>query len=410
MSRIKLFTEVNNMERLAKRIRTISPSQTLAISAKAKAMKAAGESVINFGVGEPDFPTPDYIVEAGIEALRLGKTKYTPSAGLLELRRAVCEKFARDNGLEYEPSQIVVSNGAKHSIFNVCYALVDEGGEVIIPAPYWLTYPEVVKTCGGVPVYVYGDKRNGFKITPEQLEAAITPKTKLLIFNSPCNPTGAVYSEAEVRALAAVCEKHDIFVLSDEIYEKLVYGETRPFSMAAVSEKMKERTVTVNGVSKTYAMTGWRIGYLAAPKDIAKAIDSFQSHATSNPCSVSQYATIKALSSSEAAVEEMVARFARRRIAMVERISEMKDAYCVIPEGAFYAMLVVSGVYGKKFGNRVISDSVSFADTLLDAAKVAVVPGAPFGADDCVRISYSLSMEDMLEGLNRIDAFLGSLE
>lgn len=410
MSRIKLFTEVNNMERLAKRIRTISPSQTLAISAKAKAMKAAGESVINFGVGEPDFPTPDYIVEAGIEALRLGKTKYTPSAGLLELRRAVCEKFARDNGLEYEPSQIVVSNGAKHSIFNVCYALVDEGDEVIIPAPYWLTYPEVVKTCGGVPVYVYGDKRNGFKITPEQLEAAITPRTKLLIFNSPCNPTGAVYSEAEVRALAAVCEKHDIFVLSDEIYEKLVYGETRPFSMAAVSEKMKERTVTVNGVSKTYAMTGWRIGYLAAPKDIAKAIDSFQSHATSNPCSVSQYATIKALSSSEAAVEEMAARFARRRIAMVERISEMKDAYCVIPEGAFYAMLVVSGVYGKKFGNRVISDSVSFADTLLDAAKVAVVPGAPFGADDCVRISYSLSMEDMLEGLNRIDAFLGSLE
>ena len=398
------------MERLAKRIRTISPSQTLAISAKAKAMKANGENVINFGVGEPDFPTPDYIVEAGIQALRSGKTKYTPSAGLPELRRAICEKFERDNGLEYEPSQIIVSNGAKHSIFNVCYALVDEGDEVIIPAPYWLTYPEVVKTCGGVPVYVEGSKDNGFKITPEQLEAAITPKTKLLIFNSPCNPTGAVYSEAEVRALAAVCEKHDIFVLSDEIYEKLVYGETKPFSMAAVSEKMKELTITVNGVSKTYSMTGWRIGYLAAPKDIAKAIDSFQSHATSNACSVSQYATIKALSSPEAAVEEMVARFARRRIAMVERISEMQRAFCIIPEGAFYAMLVVSGVYGKKFGSRVISDSATFADTLLDAAKVAVVPGAPFGADDCVRLSYSLSMEDMLEGLNRIDAFLNSLD
>ena len=398
------------MERLAKRIRTISPSQTLAISAKAKAMKANGESVINFGVGEPDFPTPAYIVEAGIEALQKGKTKYTPAAGLPELRRAICEKFERDNGLEYEPSQIIVSNGAKHSIFNVCYALVGEGDEVIIPAPYWLTYPEVVKTCGGVPVYVRGKKKNGFKITPEQLEEAITPKTKLLIFNSPCNPTGAVYTEAEVRALAAVCEKHGIFVLSDEIYEKLVYGETKPFSMAAVSEKMKELTITVNGVSKTYAMTGWRIGYLAAPKDIAKAIDSFQSHATSNPCSVSQYATLKALNSPEAAVEEMVARFARRRIAMVERISEMKDAYCIIPEGAFYAMLVVSGVYGKKFGSRVINNSVDFADTLLDAAKVAVVPGAPFGADDCVRISYSLSMEDMLEGLNRIDAFLSSLE
>ena len=254
------------MERLAKRIRTISPSQTLAISAKAKAMKANGESVINFGVGEPDFPTPAYIVEAGIEALQKGKTKYTPAAGLPELRRAICEKFERDNGLEYEPSQIIVSNGAKHSIFNVCYALVDEGDEVIIPAPYWLTYPEVVKTCGGVPVYVRGKKKNGFKITPEQLEEAITPKTKLLIFNSPCNPTGAVYSEAEVRALAAVCEKHGIFVLSDEIYEKLVYGETKPFSMAAVSEKMKELTITVNGVSKTYAMTGWRIGYLAAPQ------------------------------------------------------------------------------------------------------------------------------------------------
>lgn len=270
------------MERLAKRIRTIAPSQTLAISAKAKAMKAAGESVVNFGVGEPDFPTPEYIVDAGVKALREGKTKYTPSAGLPELRRAVCEKFKRDNGLDYEPSQIIVSNGAKHSIFNVCYALVDEGDEVIIPAPYWLTYPEVVKTCGGVPVYVEGAKENAFKITPEQLEAAITPKTKLLIFNSPCNPTGAVYSEAEVRALAAVCEKHEIFVLSDEIYEKLVYGKTKPFSMAAVSDKMKELTITVNGVSKTFAMTGWRIGYLAAPKDIAKAIDSFQSHATSN--------------------------------------------------------------------------------------------------------------------------------
>ena len=405
------LSEVNDMERLAKRIRTIAPSQTLAISAKAKAMKAAGESVVNFGVGEPDFPTPEYIVDAGVKALREGKTKYTPSAGLPELRRAVCDKFRRDNNLEYEPSQVIVSNGAKHSIFNVCYALVDEGDEVIIPAPYWLTYPEVVKTCGGVPVYVEGTKENAFKITPEQLEAAITSKTKMLIFNSPCNPTGAVYSEAEVRALAAVCEKHEIFVLSDEIYEKLVYGKTKPFSMAAVSEKMKELTITVNGVSKTFAMTGWRIGYLAAPKDIAKAIDSFQSHATSNACSVSQYATLEALTSpvSDAKIEEMVARFAERRHAAVERIAKMKDVYCIVPEGAFYIMLVVSGVYGRKYEGREISDSVSFADTLLDAAKVAVVPGAPFGADDCVRLSYSLSMEDMLEGLDRIAAFIEKL-
>ena len=298
---------------LAKRIRTISPSQTLAISAKAKALKAAGESVVNFGVGEPDFPTPEYIIAAAEEALKNGRTKYTPSAGIPELRREICEKFWRDNGIEYEPSQIIVSNGAKHSIFNVCYALIDEGDEVIIPAPYWLTYPEVVKTVGGVPVFVQGSKQNHLKITPEQLEAAVTPRTKMLIFNSPCNPTGAVYSEAEVRALAAVCEKHGIFVLSDEIYEKLVYGDVKPFSMAAVSDKMKELTVTVNGVSKTYAMTGWRIGYLAAPKAIAKAIDSFQSHTTSNANSIAQYATLRALTAPQASVDEMVSRFARRR-------------------------------------------------------------------------------------------------
>ncbi len=388
---------------------SISPSLTLAISAKAKAMKADGESVINFGVGEPDFSTPEHIVQAAVDALEKGHTKYTPSSGLPELRRAVCEKLLRDNGLEYEPSQIIISNGAKHSIFNVCFALLNEGDEVIVPAPYWLTYPEVVKVCGGVPVIVKTSKKTGFKITPEQLRGAITSKTKLFIFNSPCNPTGAVYSEEEVRALARVCEEAGIFVLSDEIYEKLVYGNVKPFSMAACSERMKDLTITVNGVSKTYAMTGWRIGYLAAPKDVARAIDSFQSHATSNANSIAQYATIKALNSSEAAVEEMVARFARRRLAMVERVSEMQGAYLIIPDGAFYAMLVVNGTYGKSFGSAVIRDSVSFADCLLDAAKVAVVPGAAFGQDDCVRISYSLSMQDMLEGLERIDAFIQSL-
>ena len=398
------------MEILAKRIRTISPSQTLAISAKAKAMKAGGEYVVNFGVGEPDFPTPAHIVEAGIEALRAGKTKYTPSSGLPELRKAICEKFARDNGLTYEPSQIIVSNGAKHSIFNVCYALVDEGDEVIIPAPYWLTYPEVVKTCGGVPVYVEGTKENKFKITPEQLEEAITPRTKMLIFNSPCNPTGAVYSEAEVRALGAVCEKHGIYVLSDEIYERLVYTDVKPFSMAKVSDAMYEHTITVNGVSKTYSMTGWRIGYLAAPKAIAKAIDSFQSHATSNACSIAQYATITALGSPEECVEEMVARFAERRAAAIARIGKMKDAYCIVPDGAFYIMLVVSGAFGKKLGERTIANAADFADALLEEKKVAVVPGGPFGADDCVRLSYSLSMEDMMEGLERIDAFLTQLK
>jgi len=398
------------MERLARRIRSISPSLTLQISAKAKAMKAAGEDVINFGVGEPDFNTPEYIVSAAEAAMRLGNTKYTPAAGLPALRRAVCDKLERDNDLLYDPKQVIVSNGAKHSIFNACFALLNEGDEVIIPSPYWLTYPEVVKVCGGVPVTVRTDRRTGFKITPEQLRAAITPRTKLFIFNSPCNPTGAVYSEEEVRSLGAVCEEAGIFVLADEIYEKLVYNGQKPFSMAACSKKLKEELViTVNGVSKTYAMTGWRIGYLAAPTDIAGAIDSFQSHATSNPNTIAQYAALTALSSPAASVDEMVARFAKRRMAMIERISDMQQIYCVIPDGAFYAMLVVSGVYGKHFGKREIADSVSFAECLLEEAKVAVVPGKAFGADDCVRISYSLSMRDLLEGLGRIDAFTMSL-
>ncbi len=396
-------------ERIANRMRTISPSLTLSISAKAKAMKAAGENVISFGVGEPDFNTPVHIVEAAKNALDAGHTKYTPSSGTLELRRAIAEKFRRDNDLEYEPSQIIVSNGAKHSIFNVCYALLNEGDEVIVPAPYWLTYPEVVKVCGGVPVIVEASKQNNYKITPEQLKAAITPKTKMLIFNSPSNPTGAVYSEAEVRAIAKVCEEAEIFVLADEIYEKLVYGSVKPFSMAACSDKMKDLTVTVNGVSKTYAMTGWRIGYLAAPKDIAKAIDSFQSHATSNANSIAQDATLKALNSPESEVDEMVGIFATRREAMLKRIAKMEGITCVVPEGAFYAMLVVDGTYGKKCGQRTIGNSIEFADILLDEAKVAVVPGIAFGADDCVRISYSLSMTDLLDGLDRIDAFIRSL-
>ncbi len=395
--------------RLAGRIRSIAPSQTLAISAKAKAMAAQGENVISFGAGEPDFNTPEHIINAAIDALRLGRTKYTPASGLPELKHEIADKFWRDNGIDYSPSQIVVSNGAKHSIFNVCYALLEEGDEVIIPAPYWVTYPEIVKSLGGVPVIVNTDASTNYKITPERLRAAVTGKTKLFIFNSPCNPTGVVYSEAEVRALAKVCEEGNFYVLSDEIYEKLVYNGVKPFSMAAVSEKMKERTITVNGVSKTYSMTGWRIGYLGAPRQIAAAIGSFQSHATSNPNSVAQYAAANALSSPEAAVEEMVGRFARRREAMLERISEM-GVSCIVPYGAFYVMLNVGKYYGKKFGSRKIGSSTEFADCLIDAAKVAVVPGSAFGADDFIRLSYSLSMKDMLEGLDRINAFLMSLE
>ena len=396
--------------RIAQKMSMISPSLTLAISAKAKAMKQAGESVVSFGVGEPDFNTPDHIIESAKKALDAGQTKYTPSSGLLPLRKAICEKFKKDNGLDYEPSQIIVSNGAKHSIFNACYAILDEGDEVIIPAPYWLTYPEVVKVCGGVPKYLYCKKENKFKFSAEELKAAITPKTKMLIFNSPSNPTGAVYNEEEVRAIAKVCEEAGIFVLSDEIYEKLCYNGVKPFSIAACSEAMKDLTITINGVSKSYAMTGWRIGYLAAPKDVAKAIDSFQSHATSNASSISQYATLEALNSPEEDMQKMVKVFDGRRAKILKLIEKIDGVTGVEPDGAFYVMLVVNGLYGKKYGDKVIDGSIAFADALLEGEKVATIPGISFGADDCIRLSYALSEADIEEGLARIARFVSELK
>ena len=389
---------------------TIAPSLTLAISAKAKAMKAAGESVISFSVGEPDFNTPDHIIAAAKVALDNGQTKYTPSSGLLPLRKAICEKFEKDNGISYEPSQIIVSNGAKHSIFNACYAVLEEGDEVIIPAPYWLTYPEVVKVCGAKPVYIDCKKENKFKFSAADLKAAITPKTKMLIFNSPSNPTGAVYSEQEVREIAKVCEEAEIYVLADEIYEKLCYNGVKPFSIARVSEKMKDLTITVNGVSKTYAMTGWRVGYLAAPKDVAKAIDSFQSHATSNASSISQYATIEALAAPESEIADMVGVFAKRRAKILQLIDGIEGVRAVEPDGAFYVMLVIDALYGKVYRDKAITNSIEFADALLEAEKVATVPGISFGADDCVRLSYALGEEDIEEGLRRIERFVSELK
>ncbi len=389
---------------------SLAPSLTLAISAKAKAMKAAGESVVSFGVGEPDFNTPEHIINAAKAALDAGHTKYTPSSGLLPLRKAICEKFKKDNGLSFEPSQIIVSNGAKHSIFNACYAVLEEGDEVIIPAPYWLTYPEVVKVCGATPVYIDCKKENKFKFTAEDLKAAITPKTKMLIFNSPSNPTGAVYSEEEVRAIAKVCEDKEIFVLADEIYEKLCYNGVKAFSIAKCSDKMKELTITINGVSKTYAMTGWRVGYLAAPLDIAKAIDSFQSHATSNASSISQYATIEALLSSDEEIGAMVNVFDKRREKLLKLASKIDGVQAVEPDGAFYVMLVVGGLYGKTYNGKTVSNSIEFADVLLEAEKVATVPGVSFGADDCVRLSYALGEADLEEGLKRIKRFVENLK
>lgn len=395
--------------RIASRTASISPSLTLAISAKAKAMKEAGESVVSFGVGEPDFNTPDHIVTAAKLALDNGYTKYTPSSGLPALRKAICEKFKTDNNLDYEPSQIIVSNGAKHSIFNACYAVIEEGDEVIIPAPYWLTYPEVVKVCGGVPKYIECTKENKFKFTAEDLKKAITPKTKMLIFNSPSNPTGAVYTEAEVREIAKVCVENEIFVLSDEIYEKLCYNGVKPFSIGACSKEMYDLTITVNGVSKSYAMTGWRIGYLGAPKDVAKAIDSFQSHATSNACSIAQYATLEALASPQAEIDEMVNVFDNRRKKLLSLIKEIEGVTAVEPDGAFYVMMVVDGLYGKSYNSKTITDSVSFAEILLEEEKVATVPGISFGSPECIRLSYALSDSDIEEGLLRIKRFVQSL-
>ena len=385
--------------RLSRKMQSVSPSLTLAITAKAKAMKMEGKDVISFGVGEPDFNTPKHIVEAGKRALDEGKTKYTPSSGLPELRKVICEKLYKENGLSYTPEQVIVSNGAKHSVFNVCFALLDEGDEVIIPAPYWLTYPEAVRVCGGVPVFVHGAEENNYKITAEDLEKAVTERTKMLIFNSPCNPTGAVYTKEEIYAIARVCE----------IYEKICYDGQKAFSIANCSEKMYDLTITVNGVSKTYAMTGWRIGYLAAPKDVAKAIDSFQSHATSNACSISQYATIEALSSTEEEIENMVSVFDARRKIILDELEKLNGVSFAKPKGAFYVMLHVGKTYGKSYEGKKITDSLTFADLLLEAEKVAVVPGVSFGADDCVRLSYSLSEGEIVEGVRRIGRFLSQL-
>ena len=395
------------MIKLTKRVSEISPSMTLAMSAKSAEMKAAGEKVINFGVGEPDFITPEHIIQAAKDAMDAGYTKYVAAAGLPALKKAVCKKFARENALEYDPSQIVISNGGKHAILNAVAAVVEEGDEVIIPSPYWLTYPEVVRFFGGVPVYVPTTRENGFKMTAEQLEAAITPKTAMLIFNSPCNPTGAVYSEEEIKAIAAVCEKHELCVLSDEMYEKLIYDGLKHYSIAQVSPKMKELTILVNGVSKSYAMTGWRLGYLAASAPVAKAIGSFQSHATSNVNTITQYAALAALEGDQQPLEDMVKAFAGRRLKMLEILDGYKDLGLdyVKPEGAFYVMLVVDKFYGKSCGAKKIEGSMDFSMELLAEQKVAATPGICFGDDSCIRLSYALSLEEMEEGLCRIKNF-----
>lgn len=393
---------------LSNRASKISPSLTLAITAKAKKMKESGISVIGFGAGEPDFNTPDYIIAGAIDALNKGQTKYTPSAGILPLREEICKKFLNDNGLEYTPAQIVVSNGAKQSLYNAIQAIIDEGDEVIIPSPYWLTYPELVGLAGGKCVFVKGKSENSYKMTATEFENAITDKTKAVIINSPSNPMGTVYSKDELFAIAKIAEEKGIWIISDEIYEKLVYEGNKHVSIATYSEKVKEKTIVINGVSKTYAMTGWRIGYLAAPLHVAKAIDSMQSHMTSNANSIAQYATLTALKGGKEFLESMHETFDSRRKFMVEKLGEIKEVKIVVPVGAFYVMVDISELKGKCYNGEKINNSIDFADKLLTKG-VAVVPGCSFGDDNFIRLSYAISIEDIEEGLNRIKDFISEV-
>lgn len=396
---------------VSKKVSGIAPSLTLEITAKAKKMKSEGISVISFGAGEPDFNTPDYIINSAKKALDIGFTKYTPASGTPELKKAICEKFAKDNGLDYNPNQIVISTGAKSSLYHAICAIVDDGDEVILPSPYWLTYPELIKLAGGKCVTVDTKGENGYKITAAELEKAVTDKTKAIILNTPNNPTGAVYTENEIKALAAVCEKKGLYVISDEIYEKLVYDGEKHYSIARASDYMKEHTVIINGMSKTYSMTGWRIGYLAAPEKIAKAISSMQSHTTSNACSFAQYASVTALVDEEGDkfIAKMQKTFDDRRKYMVETLKNTEGVKCIEPKGAFYVFVDVSALYGKSYDGQIINGSLSFADCALKKG-VALIPGIAFGNDDCIRLSYAISIEDIKEGLNRLSAFIKELK
>jgi aspartate aminotransferase len=385
---------------LSSRATTLTPSLTLSIDSKAKAMKAEGIDVCSFGAGEPDFDTPEHIKAAAQAAIETGFTKYTPSSGIPELRQAISEKFLADNKLEYKPSQIIVSNGAKHSCYNAILATVEPGDEVIIPAPYWLSYPEMVRLAGGEPVFVQTKEENNWKMTAEEFEDAMTPRTKLVIINSPGNPTGSVYTREELEKIAEVAVAEEILILSDEIYEKLTYDGTEHVSIASLSKEVYDLTITVNGFSKAYSMTGWRLGYLGAPEAIAKAIDSIQSHSTSNPCSFAQKGALAALKGDQQPVADMREEFDMRRQYMFDRLSKIPNITAVKPLGAFYILVNIS---------RLSLTSQNFADRLLSKASVAVVPGIAFGDDRTLRFSYATSMDVIKKGLDRFEEFCRSL-
>ena len=388
------------MNPLADRATTLTPSLTLAIDAKAKKLKADGVDVAGFGAGEPDFDTPQHIKDAAIAALNAGFTKYTPSSGTPELRAAIAEKLKTENGLDYKPSQVIVNCGAKHSCYNAIIATCNPGDEVLIPAPFWLSYPEMVKLAGATPVIVPTSEANGFKITPEQFRDAMTPATKMIILNSPGNPTGSVYTREELLALAEVAVEEEILMLSDEIYEKITYDGAVSTSLAGLSKEIYDLTITVNGFSKAYSMTGWRLGYIAAPVSIAVAIDSIQSHSTSNPTSFAQKGALAGLKGDQSFIGEMVKAFNGRREYMYDRLTKIPGITCVKPLGAFYVLPNISS-----FG----LGSADFCDKLLDQQKVACVPGIAFGSDAHMRLSYACSMENITKGLDRIEAFCAGL-
>jgi aspartate aminotransferase len=395
--------------KLTQRISTIKPSPTLAITAKANALRAEGRDIISFGAGEPDFDTPENIKRAAIKAIEDGFTKYTPVGGTDELKDAIIEKLNRDNGLSYRRNEIVVSCGAKHSLYNLAQVLFEEGDEVIIPAPYWVSYSDIVILTGAKPLVVPTLESDDFKMQPCQLQEAISPRTRAVILNSPCNPTGATYSRAEIEALAGIIDGTDILVISDDIYEKIIYDGSNYFNIASLSSSMKNKTVVVNGVSKAYAMTGWRIGYAAGPEEIIGAVTKLQSQNTSNPTSIAQKASVEALNGDQRAVKQMVEEFERRRNVIVDALNQVEGLRCRKPQGAFYVFPNIEGLFGRTFGGKTISGSSDLAAYLLDEANVAVVPGVDFGDDRYMRLSYATSMKLIEEGMKRIKAAIERL-
>jgi aspartate aminotransferase len=395
---------------IAKRAQSIKPSPTLATAAKAKSMKAQGIDVVDFGVGEPDFDTPENVKQAGIKAIQSGFTKYTPASGTDELKEAVIEKFKKDNSLSYEKSQILISCGAKHSLYNIAEALFDPGDEVIIPSPYWVSYPDQVLLNDATPVIVETTEAEGFRLSARKLEKAIGKRTKALVLNSPSNPTGLAYDKKTLEEIAAIAVKHRIYVISDEIYEKLLYDGFTHFSIASFNREIKDLTIVVNGVSKSHAMTGWRIGYAAGPKEVITAMANIQSQSTSNPCSISQKAALEALRGPQDFIRTMNVEFDKRRKYMVERLNRIPGISCLMPVGAFYAFPNVAKLYGKSIQGKIMKNSSDLAAYLLEEAKVALVSGDAFGADPYIRLSYATSMENIQKGLDRIEKAMSALQ